>query len=100
MVKIIGYCRVNRPDGNLEYQRQRIESYANEKQLPFEIHHEIKSGIDTEMEVLDRAIEAATNGDIVVVTDRSRLGRDSIRYLMVMQKLKEKNIELVSLDSL
>lgn len=100
MVKAIGYCRVNRSDGNLEYQRQRIESYANEKQLPFEIYQEVKSGIDTDMTCLNQTIESVTDGDFLVVTSYDRLTRDSKQATLIIQTLKEKDIKLIVLDAL
>lgn len=99
MVKLIGYCRINRADGELEKQQNLIKNYAKEKELPYELHHEIKSGVDKEMTLLNELIESATSGDILAVTDRSRLTRNASQLTKIMKKISDYNIQLVVLQN-
>jgi site-specific DNA recombinase len=101
-----GYTRVSTvmqsEDGvSLETQKTRIQAYCTYQNLNLiEIYIDAGvSGKDTEnREELQRLLKDVKTGEIVIITDISRLSRNTTQALIILDNFKAKNISLISLD--
>ena len=100
------YCRVSTlvqaEDGqSLETQKTRIQGYCTYRNLNL-IEYYIDAGIsakDTKHRPeLLRLIAETKTGEFVIITDISRLSRNTKDALIILEDFKEKKISLVSLD--
>ena len=67
---IIGYARVSTAEQSLERQIDQLTDAGCER-----IYQEKVSGASKERPELDRMLDALREGDVVIVTELSRLGR-------------------------
>lgn len=88
----IGYVRVSTIDQNPELQREAMRS-ANCDQ----IYEDKISGTKVKRPGLTRAIRTLKKGDTLVVWKLDRLGRSLIHLVDIMNILKEKGVEFLSL---
>lgn len=89
---IFGYARVSTEDQNLDAQIDALKRYGCD-----EIFTEKVSGAKMQRTQLNRLFTIAVPGDTVVVTKLDRLGRTIIGLREVIDYMKGKNIEFVSL---
>jgi len=89
----IGYVRVSTVDQHEE--RQKIE--LTEKAQVERIFLDKLSGKNTERPELNAMIDFAREGDTVYVSEFSRLARSTKDLLDIVQKLKEKQVQVISL---
>lgn len=88
----VGYVRVSTEEQNEERQIAQMQ----EKQID-KVYMEKVSGKDTERPQLKMMLDFVREGDVVYVTDFSRLSRSVRDLLEIMDFLKEKNVRLISL---
>lgn len=88
----IGYVRVSTTIQHTERQDDRLFEAGVEK-----IFSEKISGKDTNRPQLKAMLEFVSEGDIVYVTEISRLARSTIDLYDIASKIKEKGAELKSL---
>jgi site-specific DNA recombinase len=93
-----GYARIStedQSDFSIENQLEYLKMKAEEIGLPFEGHSEKQSGknFDTR-EVLKNIVEKAKAGDYVGFYDNSRLGRNTIESLSIVDKLTNKDVKV------
>lgn len=88
----VGYIRVSTEDQNEERQIAQMQ----EKQID-KIYMEKVSGKNTERPQLKMMLDFVREGDVVYVTDFSRLSRSTKDLLEIMDFLEGKNVRLVSL---
>ena len=69
---LIGYARISTRGQNLDRQRDLLGEQGCEK-----IYEETRTGVDRKRPRLEAMIEAATEGDIVLVTSLDRLARST-----------------------
>ncbi len=88
--KIIPYARKNRLEaviyvrgGNKEFQEMMCRLYAADKGY--------------EVSYVTRYLEDVNLCDVLLVTDPSRISRNQIEYHKIINELKEKGIEVVSI---
>lgn len=92
---IYGYIRVSTDGQTSENQKIRIRTYCRAKRL----HHikwidETVSGTRSPTKrKLGQVLKIARSGDIVIVTELSRLGRSLIMIMNVLQEFPEKGGE-------
>jgi DNA invertase Pin-like site-specific DNA recombinase len=94
---IIGYIRVSTDKQNLENQKHKILSYAHEHKLIVDefIEIEISSKGDAKTRLIDSLFEKLQSGDTLIVTELSRLGRNMLEILNLIQKFNNLNIKMV-----
>lgn len=88
----IGYARVSTLDQNLERQLDMLRQYG----VDF-IFQEKMSGTKRDRPELNKLFAHVTEGDIIVVESLSRLGRSTRDLIELVELLKEKGVQLVSL---
>lgn len=88
----IAYVRVSTVEQNEARQIEALEKYNIEKWFKEKV-----SGKNTERKELKNMLEFAREGDTIYVLDFSRLARSVKDLLDITEKLKEKNINLISL---
>jgi len=89
----IGYVRVSTLEQNEE--RQMVE--LTEKAHVEKIFLDKLSGKDTDRPRLQAMLEFAREGDTVYVSEFSRLARSTKDLLDIVQQLKEKQVQVISL---
>lgn len=88
----IAYVRVSTVEQNEARQVEALEKYNIEKWFKEKV-----SGKNTERKELKNMLDFAREGDTIYVLDFSRLARSVKDLLDITEKLKEKNINLISL---
>lgn len=93
-MRIYGYCRVSTKEQNLDRQIEALKSYNNE----VVIFADKKTGKDFERKEYEILKRVAASGDIIVVKEMDRLGRNKEMIKKELEYFKEKNIRVVILD--
>ena len=93
---VYGYIRVSTEEQNLENQKKAItERFEVDKWV-----EEKKSGtIDYRKRNLGELIKSMTEGDVLVVTELSRLGRSLTMVFNIIEQLKEKKMRCVAIKN-
>lgn len=89
----IGYARVSTDDQNLNLQRDALTGAGVEK-----IYEDRLSGVKAARPGLEKALDVARAGDVLVVWRLDRLGRSLKDLIAMMETLEERGIELHSLQ--
>jgi len=94
MVRTIGYLRVSTADQDLEKNKADILKLANEKQLGNVewVEEKISGTKDWRKRELGAAFETLKEGDTVIVSELSRLGRSTLQILEIMKEAKERGV--------
>ena len=87
----IAYVRVSTVDQNEQRQIEALKKYNIEKWFVEKV-----SGKDVNRPQLQELMEYAREDDTVYIHDLSRLARNTIDLLSIVQQLESKNIHLVS----
>lgn len=90
---LIGYARVSTDDQNLNLQRDALKQAGCTK-----IYEDRLSGAAVARPGLERALEVARAGDVLVVWRLDRLGRSLKDLIGMMETLSARGIELHSLS--
>ena len=80
----IGYARVSTADQSLDRQTDQLKTEGCER-----IYQEKVSGAKKERPELDRMLDALREGDVVVVTELSRLGRTVKGLIELLEKIRQ-----------
>ncbi|PTG54495.1 transposon DNA-invertase [Staphylococcus chromogenes] len=89
----IGYARVSTGLQNLNLQEDRLNQYGCEK-----IFSDHVSGVKSKRPGLDKAIEFARSGDIIVVWRLDRLGRNMEDLITLVNEINERGVSFHSLE--
>ena len=89
----IGYARVSTGLQNLNLQEDRLNAYGCEK-----IFSDHISGSKSKRPGLDKAIEFARSGDMIVVWRLDRLGRNMEDLITLVNELNERGVSFHSLE--
>ncbi len=94
---IIGYIRVSTDKQNLENQKHKILNYAQQQKIIIDefIEVEISSKGDQKKRLIDSLFEKLKDGDTLICTELSRLGRNMLEILNLIEKFNDANIKLV-----
>jgi len=94
---VIGYIRVSTEDQDLEKQRHLLLEYAHQHKLHIDefIEVEISSRKDQRQRRITELVEKLNEGDMLVVAELSRLGRNMMETLNLINDLAEKGIEII-----
>lgn len=104
MIMIFGYMRISTQKEKQTTDRQRItlEQYAAENKFKFDeiveerISGTIKAEHRPQFNVLKNKLRP---GDILIVSDIDRIGRDADNVIMEFKKLKAEGIRVIALDT-
>ena len=88
----IGYARVSTVEQNEARQVEAFKENGVDKWFL-----DKQSGKDTNRPELQKMLDYVREGDILIVTEFSRLARSTTDLLNIVQKLREKGVEFVSL---
>ncbi len=89
--KVIGYIRVSTDKQTVENQRSELVHYAQDNKLLIDefIEAEISSRKSLELRKLDELFKKLNKGDILLVSELSRLGRSTVEVLTIIKELIE-----------
>ena len=90
--QIIAYARVSTEQQELARQLDALEKHGYDKLI-----QEKYTGTKKDREGLNKLLDTVRKGDTVVVESISRLGRNTIDILTIINDLNEKGINFVSL---
>jgi len=93
----IGYIRVSSDQQDLEKQRHLLLEYANTNKFIIDefIEVEISSRKTKELRKIDQLLQKAKQGDTVIVAELSRLGRNMLETLNIINTLSEQGIIII-----
>ena len=93
----IGYIRVSTDTQNLESQKHKILTYAHDNKIVVDefVEIEISSKGDSKKRLIDSLFDKLSSGDILISTELSRLGRNMLEILNLIERFNEKQIKLV-----
>lgn len=94
---MIGYIRVSTKEQKESLQLDALTEYAQQKGYDLTIYNEKQSTSNVRPE-LQAALKAMTKGDVFVVYKLDRLARSSAELFRLMEQMKEKGVEFVSLS--
>lgn len=96
-MRVFGYIRVSTEQQNLQQQKHLLLDYAQKKNLLINefIEVEISSQKTQKQRKIDILLSKLQNGDLLLVPELSRLGRNMLETLNIINTLSEKNIDVV-----
>jgi len=96
---IYGYIRVSTEHQDKEIQKDVLLRYAQEKKILIDTFFEADASSQTNFKkrVLTELIDSLTEGDQVIVTELSRLGRSVSEVTQLVNQMIEKKVRLTSL---
>lgn len=94
--RTIGYLRVSTQDQDLEKNKDDILRLANERKLGNVewVEEKVSGTQDWRKRKLGETIEALNEGDAILVSELSRLGRSTLQILEIMKVAKAKQISV------
>ena len=94
---IIGYIRVSSGKQDLEKQRHLLLEYAKERQLLIHefIDIEISSQRSPHERRIDELFTKLQDGDVLLVAELSRLGRNMLQTLNIINKLSGRGVQII-----
>ena len=90
----IGYARVSSSGQDLELQKQALHAAGCKK-----VYSESISGKDNNRTQLIALLESLRSGDVVFVYKIDRIARSLKGLIEIIEQLKTKSVDLISLDS-
>jgi len=94
---IIGYIRVSTEQQSMENQKHKLLEYAQNNKMIIDefIELEISSKKDQKKRLLDEVFEKLKSGDTFICTELSRLGRNMLEILNLIEKFNSAEIKLI-----
>jgi DNA invertase Pin-like site-specific DNA recombinase len=94
---IIGYIRVSTEQQSMENQKHKLLEYAQNNKIIIDefIELEISSKKDQKERLLDKVFEKLKSGDTFMCTELSRLGRNMLEILNLIEKFNSAGIKLI-----
>ncbi len=89
---ILGYARVSTIEQNLDRQLDQLKQAGAD-----EIHQEKITGTKADRPELNRLFDRLREGDTVLITDLTRLGRSTKDLFALVEKIKDKGANIKSL---
>lgn len=96
---IYGYIRVSTDHQNVANQHHEIETFANKNNLEINkwVEETISSRIPLHERGLGKLLKKVKKGDILIATELSRLGRNLLEVMGILQKCLEKDCQIWTL---
>ncbi|QKE29968.1 resolvase [Arcobacter acticola] len=97
MSKYLAYIRVSTDKQSLENQKHKILEYAYENKIKIDdfIQIEISSRKNQKDRLLDDVFLRLKDNDTLIVTELSRLGRNMLEILNLIERFNKSNIKLI-----
>mgnify|MGYP001355753879 CR=1 FL=1 len=94
---VIGYIRVSSDKQDLQKQEHLLFKYAQQHDLKVSdfINIEISSRKGTRERRIDELLDRINEGDILLVAELSRLGRNMFEVINIINQLGEKGVEVI-----
>ncbi|WP_366533418.1 recombinase family protein (plasmid) [Carnobacterium maltaromaticum] len=89
---IIGYARVSKEEQILDRQIDQLTEYGIDRMI-----QEKYTGTKKNRPGMEQLMQTIRSGDTVVVESISRLGRNTLDILNLLQHLEKENVEFISL---
>ncbi len=96
-MKIIGYIRVSTTVQDVDSQRQLLLKYAQQNRMLIDefIECSVSSRLSTKERRIDELLDMLGADDILLVSELSRLGRNMLEVLNIINGLSVKNIKII-----
>lgn len=96
---IYGYIRVSTDHQNLANQHHEIETFANKNGIIIDkwVEEKISSRIPLQERRLGKLLKKLKKGDILIATELSRLGRNLMEVMGILQNCLEKDCQVWTL---
>lgn len=96
-LKAIGYIRVSSDKQDFDSQKQLLLNYSQSKQLLISefIESDVSSKKDTKSRKIDILLEKLAPGDTLLISELSRLGRNMLETLNIINALSNKKIKII-----
>jgi len=97
MSKYLAYIRVSTDKQTLDNQKHKILEYAYNNDIKVEkfIEIEVSSRKEQKVRLIEELFEQLEEGDTLIVTELSRLGRNMLEILNLIERFNEANIKVV-----
>src|SRR5210317_455135 len=94
--KVIGYIRISTDRQDLDKQRHLLLEHARRKHLFIDefVDIEMSSRKSNAARRIDELIAKLDTGDLLLVAELSRLGREMLQVLNIINALSEKGVEI------
>ena len=94
-MKVIGYLRVSTGGQDIENQKSGILKYAHQNKWHVAFKEETVSGsVSYKKRELGKIVEKMSKGDILLVSELSRLGRSMLEILTLLTELAERGVRV------
>jgi DNA invertase Pin-like site-specific DNA recombinase len=96
-MKVLGYTRVSSDKQDLQKQEHLLLKYAQQQDLRINdfIRVEISSRKDTKERRIDELLDWLDDGDVLLVAELSRLGRNMFEVIDIINQLGENGVEVI-----
>lgn len=96
-MKVIGYIRVSSDKQDLQKQEHLLLKYAQQQDLKINdfINIEISSRKGTKERRIDELLSRLNEGDILLVAELSRLGRNMFEVINIINQLGNQGVEVI-----
>lgn len=96
-MQVVGYIRVSSDKQDLQKQEHLLLKYAQQHDLSVNhfINIEISSRKSTKERRIDELLAGLNEGDILLVAELSRLGRNMFEVIEIINQLGEQGVEVV-----
>jgi DNA invertase Pin-like site-specific DNA recombinase len=97
MNKVIGYSRISSNVQDLDIQKQLLLEYAQRNKMIIDefIESETSSRLTPKERKIDELVGKLKKNDILLVAELSRLGRNMLETLNIINELTEKGIKII-----
>ncbi len=96
-MKTIGYVRVSSVQQEVDSQRQLLLKYAQQNRMLIDefIECSVSSRLSPKERRIDELLNVLCAGDILLVSELSRLGRNMLEVLNIINSLSEQQVKIV-----
>jgi len=97
MNQVIGYCRISCSDQDLNTQKHLLLEYAQQNRLLIDefIESSTSSRLTPKERKIDELFEKLCVGDTLIVAELSRLGRNMLEVMNIIENLNQKGIKII-----
>jgi len=97
MSQYLAYIRVSTDKQTLENQKHKILEYAQQNKIMIDnfIEVEISSRKEQKARLIEQIFDTLKSGDTLIATELSRLGRNMLEILNLIDRFNQSNIKLI-----
>lgn len=98
-MSVIAYIRKSTDKQSFEHQEYEIEQYAQKHNLKIDrwVEESISSRKELKKRQLGKLLEELKEGDVLIATEISRLGRSLLEVMGILQTCLEKNCQVITI---